>query len=602
MKASAPSSVPVRSSAPRAGRPRQGRARLWLLVLACAAAAIVPGAAALAAGARPSPPAAAPHPAPPLGAGAAAAAARDRADASARPSAAATPRVAAAAIPSGPWTALGPAAIGPSFLAGGGFYGGVNSGRITGLAAIGGTGPHAGTLVAATAGGGVWTTADAGTTWTPRTDQAATLAIGSVATDPANPEHLIAGTGEANQCGDCAAGNGVLASTDGGQTWSLQDPGGVFDVLHVGAVAIAPSGGRMYAATDGGLYVSSDGGASWAKPTDPSYTAVDGRITAVVVDPASATTVYIAGGADALAKSTDGGITWAAANTGIAVPSGGSRPLVALALAASSPSTLYAAVGSTGALSVYQTTTGASTWTKLTAAPNSTGQSYAYGGGTDSQGWYDNVIAVDPTDPNHVIAGGIALVETTNGGTSWRNVNGQRFFGGGTNLLHPDFHALAFNGDGTVWVGDDGGVFLYHPTGQTVENKNGNLNITQFYFGFNAVAGQVLAGAQDNGSAASASSSPGSWTGIFSGDGGPSAITPNQTQQQFIEADQSLFRTGDGFASTADISPPALGLFTPPMIVVPNAGDPANPTVFYTAAPTSTGRPTRAPGRRPGRR
>src|SRR5947209_11341659 len=40
----------------------------------------------------------------------------------------------AATLPIGAWTPLGPTAIGPSFLFGGGIYGGVNSGRITGVA------------------------------------------------------------------------------------------------------------------------------------------------------------------------------------------------------------------------------------------------------------------------------------------------------------------------------------------------------------------------------------------------------------------------------------------------------------------------------------
>src|SRR5271165_2735269 len=38
--------------------------------------------------------------------------------------------------PGGTWSPLGPAAIGPSYNFGGGFYGGENSGRITGLASL----------------------------------------------------------------------------------------------------------------------------------------------------------------------------------------------------------------------------------------------------------------------------------------------------------------------------------------------------------------------------------------------------------------------------------------------------------------------------------
>ena len=233
-------------------------------------------------------------------------------------------------------------------------------------------------------------------------------------------------------------------------------------------------------------------------------------------------------------------------------------------------------------MALYKTTNSGGVWSPLTGAPDYTGSAYAYGGGSGDQGWYDNVVAVDPTNANHVVAGGIAVVETTDGGTTWGNVNGQPFFGGGANLLHPDQHAIAFRPDHKIWLGDDGGVFLYDPPGPTVTNSNGNLDITQFYFGFNEVGGTLLAGSQDNGSARTSSSSESAWTGIFSGDGGPSAITPNHSATQFIEADQNLYRTTDGFVSSlSNITPPQLGLFTPPMTVIANSADPANPTVFY---------------------
>jgi uncharacterized repeat protein (TIGR01451 family) len=483
-------------------------------------------------------------------------------------------------IPVGAWQPLGPAPIGPPYLEFGGFYGGVNSGRTTGLASVP-SGLHPGRLVAGTAGGGIWTSDDNGTTWLPRSDAAADLAVGAVAVDPSNSNHLIAGTGEANQCGDCFAGVGILVSTDGGTTWTLQNPGGVFSGHHIAQVAIQPTNSNhQFAATDAGLFVTTNGGASWAKPTDPSYATVDGNITSVVINPTTSTIVYIGGGAKTAAKSSDGGIHWAAANAGIAPP--GTAPLTALALAKSSPSTLYASVGSESSVALYKSINSGASWSKLTATPDYTGQAYSYGSGSSEQGWYDNVLAVDPTNANHVLAGGIALVTTTNGGTSWTNVNGQPFFGGGTNKLHPDHHALAFRADGKVWVGDDGGVFLYTPSTGAVANVNGHLNITQFYYGFNVVGNTLLAGSQDNSSARTSSPSLAAWTGISGGDGGPSAITSNHTQTQFIESDTNLYVTTDGFASTlTNITPPTSSLFTPPMVVVPSTVTPTNPTVFY---------------------
>ena len=497
-----------------------------------------------------------------------------------------------ASLPAGVWQPLGPAPIGPPFLAGGNFYAGPNSGRITGLVTIPLVGSNVPRVVAATAGGGVWTSDNLGSSWSARSDSAADLAIGSVAADPTNPNHLIAGTGEANQSGDSYPGAGILVSSNGGATWTLQNPGGVFTGTHIAQVAIDPSNANhQFAATDGGLYVTSNGGVTWAKPTSSTYTALDGRVTAVVINPANPKLVYFAGdlggGTHTVARSTDGGLTWAHADTGIAAPGTAQAPLVELAIAKSLPSTLYASVGSlTHPVALYVSGNSGSSWIKKTATPDYTGQAYSYGSGSAEQGWYDNVIAVDPTNPKHVLAGGIALVETNNGGASWTNVNGGNF-NSGSNRLHPDHHALSFAADGSVWIGDDGGVYHYTPTSNTVADANGNLNITQFYFGFNVVGSTLLAGTQDNASARTSSSALAPWTGIWSGDGGPSAITGNHTALQFIQADSSLYETTDAFVSTlTDITPPQVTPgadtpFTPPDLVLTNSTTPASPTVFY---------------------
>jgi hypothetical protein len=522
-------------------------------------------------------------------------AAADRPDAGTTASQAVLP---AAPIPGGTWRALGPAPIGPPFLARGGFYGGANSGRVTTVAVLPASGLHPGRVVGGSAGGGIWTSDDNGASWTPRSDASPNLAIGALAVDPSNANHLIAGTGEANQSADSFAGSGILVSTDGGTSWTPQNPSGVFSGKHIAQVAIDPSNPlHQFAATDGGLYSTSDGGTTWAKPTSSSYGALDGNVTAVVIDPAAPKTVFFGGnlatgGSHTVAKSTDGGSTWAPADAGISAPGSGETPLVALAIARSSPSTMYASVGSeTLPVAFYKTTSRGTSWSKENGTPDYTGQAYSYDPKFSSeQGWYDNVLAVDPANSEHVIAGGIALVETKDGGASWTNVNGQPFFGPAANTIHPDQHALAFAADGTVWSGDDGGVYRYSPSGGTVANANSTLDITQFYYGFNAVGSTVLAGSQDNSSARTSSSSLSSWTGISSGDGGPSAITSNHTQTQFIEvAPFTLYMTTDAFASApVNITPPQVApfpgkgaLFLPPQIVVPNAATPSSPTVYY---------------------
>ena len=57
--------------------------------------------------------------------------------------------------------------------------------------------------------GGVWRTLDGGATWTPIFDNAASLAIGSLALAPSNPSILYVGTGEANLSADSFFGVGL---------------------------------------------------------------------------------------------------------------------------------------------------------------------------------------------------------------------------------------------------------------------------------------------------------------------------------------------------------------------------------------------------------
>ena len=94
------------------------------------------------------------------------------------------------------------------------------------------------------------------------------LAIGSLAVDPADPNTVYVGTGEANLSLDSYFGGGIFKSTNAGGTWAKLG-GALFDTCHVADLEIrggtilasAVRVGRWTRSCVGGVYRSTDGGA-----------------------------------------------------------------------------------------------------------------------------------------------------------------------------------------------------------------------------------------------------------------------------------------------------------------------------------------------------
>ena len=175
-------------------------------------------------------------------------------------------------------------------------------------------------MLAGTASGAIYLSADAGTSWRQvrKTSGRAVLAL---AFDPGRPGTLFAGT----------RGSGVWRSVDAGVTWQSPQGGEARTVR-----AFAFLNGAALAASDEGILSSRDGG-PWSMAG-----LSQARLSALAVLPASssgANGTVIAGG-DAtqgaeplpLFGSTDGGQTWAAVPvTGPAGVVGGSSMVSALA-------------------------------------------------------------------------------------------------------------------------------------------------------------------------------------------------------------------------------------------------------------------------------
>ena len=201
------------------------------------------------------------------------------------------------ATSSATWTPLGPVPL-ASDASGDGFqdYHQV-SGRATAIA-IDPADPTGNTVYIGGAQGGVWKSTNAAlatandVTWTPITDDQATLSIGSIAIQPGNsvPANsvILVGTGEADNSADSYFGLGILLSTNGGSSWTLISTAnsGALSFSGLGATQMAFStantntvvaamaatsegvtDGALTSGTYRGIYTSNDAGQTWTYDT-----------------------------------------------------------------------------------------------------------------------------------------------------------------------------------------------------------------------------------------------------------------------------------------------------------------------------------------------
>src|SRR5262249_13244393 len=142
-----------------------------------------------------------------------------------------------------------------------------------------------------------------------------------------------------------------------------------------------------------------------------------------------------------------GGSTWARAGN---YPAGVNDGRFVIAIAKSNSQVLYSSIVAPYThtlLEIVKSSDGGTTWTPLANVPNYMG----------SQGLFDTALAVNPTDANNVYAGGTTIVESTDGGTSWADIS---VGAAGNNGPHQDHHALAFDANGRLLDGTDGGIWL----------------------------------------------------------------------------------------------------------------------------------------------
>lgn len=391
------------------------------------------------------------------------------------------------------WRAIGPANMG---------------GRITDVEGI--PSPSK-TFYVATAGGGIWKTTNAGTTFRPIFENERCVAMGDLAIAPSDTNVIYAGTGEQNSRNSISPGCGVFKSTDGGKTWQYL---GLPETEHIGRIQVHPTNPNIvYMAVVGsawkpskarGLYKSTDGGATW---TIVKYISEKAGFVDVQLDPRNPDVIWASsyerqrgpyflqsgGPGSALWKSTDAGATWTQVKGGGLPESTLGR--VEIAIARSNPEVMYLMVEADtmpnakpakGAKpqvrpsGLYRSGDGGKTWEKRN--------------GENVRPFYYSQVRVDPRNPERVYWSSTPVKFSDDGGRTARNA---------TEGIHVDHHAMWIdpNDPEHLIVGNDGGVAVSWDRGGSYDYLN-IINIGQFYaISYDmAMPYNVCGGLQDNGS------------------------------------------------------------------------------------------------------
>ena len=378
---------------------------------------------------------------------------------------------------------------------------------------------NADVLYVAMSGGGVWKTTNAISaaqpTWTALTESLGSLSCGALAINPANPSTLYLGLGDSFD----GTGIGFTKSTDGGVTWG--------PIIYLGnstkitEIKVATNGTTLLATTDKGLFRSTDGG--------ENFTAVP--IATGSTEAPYGWSIAWAGGTNyalsleakpSVTSGTTDGQVWYSANDGATwtrasgpSASGG----VGRMTIASSPlnrAVMYAQAAlpnnstSTDLADFFRSTNGGKTWSAMGATArkasytNRNTESTSPRSILNGQGWYNQLVIPSKDNQGTVFFGGALLLARTTNALATPSYTQMTNWLAQFSLpyVHADFHAGAYDKNGNLYVGSDGGIFMSADNGVTWTDKY-NIGISAHLLysvgSSEAAPDAIVGGLQDNG-------------------------------------------------------------------------------------------------------
>jgi len=305
------------------------------------------------------------------------------------------------------------------------------------------------------AGGGVWRTKDAGSTWENISDGFFGGSIGAVAVSEYDPNVIYAGGGEVTVRGNVSSGYGMWKSVDAGKTWKSI---GLKNSRHIPRIRIHPKNpdvvyaavlGNLYKDTEErGVYRSKDGGETWEKILYASDAAGACDLT---FDPNNPRVLYAStwkirrtpyslssgGEGSGLWKSTNGGDTWENISRNKGLPQD-TLGIIGVTVSPVNSNRVWAIIESaTGG--VFRSDDAGETWMKINSERS-----------LRQRAWYYTRIYADTQDEDIVYVLNVQFHQSKDGGKTFKTYG----------TPHGDNHDLwiAPEDNQRMVLGDDGGA------------------------------------------------------------------------------------------------------------------------------------------------
>ncbi len=328
-----------------------------------------------------------------------------------------------------------------------------------------------------TAGGGVWKTEDAGSSWTCISDGYFGGSIGAVAVSESDPNVIYVGEGEQTLRGNVSSGRGLWRSTDAGDSWTFI---GLDESEHIARIRIHPTNPDIvYVAAIGnlwkpnqqrGVFKSTDGGQTWNKILYVSDKAGAGDL---VIDPKNPRILYAAtwqmqrngyrmdsGGPDSkIFKSKDSGETWEEISANDGLPPG-PWGIVGLTVSPVNSDRVYAIIEADKG-GVYRSDDAGKTWKKVNENR-----------ALRQRAWYYSRIYADTQNEDIVYVMNVSYGVSKDGGKTFELKNAP----------HGDHHDLWIDplDNQRMAIADDGGAQVSNDGGENWTTYH-NQPTAQFY-------------------------------------------------------------------------------------------------------------------------